>query len=364
MKTYINRIATAVPETCYEQSFIRDQMKRYIGTDRRSEALIHRIYNASGIDKRHSVVQDFARTNGDPRLFFQEDDTFSKVSTERRNELYTQASEQLLEKVGNQLLQEPSPIDPDSITHVITVSCTGFYAPGPDYTVVRKLGLSPSTERYNLGFMGCYAAFPALRMARSFCRTQPDARVLIICLELCTLHLQDNRDPDSLIAASVFADGAAGLIVSNQQEEASYEIEDFSTTLTEQGEEDMAWTIGDTGFRMVLSSYVPQLIESNLQRAIEPLLKQYGLNVNDIDRWALHPGGRAIVDKVEQNLELRADQLQASRTVLSQYGNMSSATVLFVLKELLNEKNPNPGQVLAMAFGPGLTIDSALLKQL
>lgn len=342
-------------------------MKEYLTDDRATRSIIHRIYSQSGIEKRHTVVNDF-NANGDPRLFFQQDGTLSAPSTGKRNDLYAQHAKKLFVDVARSLLEESSSFKASDITHLITVSCTGFFAPGPGYEIVKQLSLSPSTQRFHLGFMGCYAAFPALKMAQSFCESQEDAVVMIICLELCSLHFQKSQETDSLISASVFADGGAGVIVSGQKptrEHPFYQIDRFATSIIEHSEQDMAWTIGDTGFDMVLSTYVPEIIESNLRDSLKPLLESYQTEPGQIAHWAIHPGGRAILDKVEQNLGIRPEQLASSRAILSDYGNMSSATILFVLKHLLERPMQEKSErVLGMAFGPGLTIESGFfLKQ-
>lgn len=257
-------------------------------------------------------------------------------------------------------------ISEEDITHVITVSCTGFFAPEPGFEIIRALGLSPSTQRYHLGFMGCFAAFPAMKMAKSFCDADARANVLVVCLELCSIHLQGSEETDNLISASVFGDGAAGMIINASPPSGSvgFELKQFSTSIAEDSEEDMAWTIGDTGFEMVLSTYVPEIIESNLAHAIQPLLETYSLSADDIRHWAVHPGGRAILDKIEKSFSLDKTQLASPRKVLANYGNMSSATILFVLADLLESPQSAASEsVLAMAFGPGLTIESGLLRK-
>lgn len=362
MAAYIHNIATTVPERSYKQDFLREQMKKYVGQRNASKHIIHRIYTKSGINKRHTVIDDF-QSNGDPRVFFQRDGTLSAPSTGTRNQLYIEKAKPLWVRTANRTIEQNPSIDKNDITHIITVSCTGFFAPEPGFEIIKALGLSQSTQRFHLGFMGCFAAFPALKMAQSFCAAQPDATVLVVCLELCSLHLQNSEATDHLISASVFADGAAGMIISTEAPRGrGFRIDHFSTAIAEETEGDMAWTIGDTGFEMVLSSYVPDLIKSNLSEAIQPHLTNYQISVSDIDYWAIHPGGRAIIDKVEESFNLEAGQLAPSRNVLANYGNMSSATILFVLAELLDSKEQtDEATTLAMAFGPGLTIESALL---
>jgi len=256
----------------------------------------------------------------------------------------------------------------------VTASCTGFFAPGPDYVLVRDLGLPATTRRLHVGFMGCYAAFPALSAARSICAEDPDAVVLVVCVELCSLHLEASDDPDTIVASSVFADGAAAAVVTDRPAPAGHlvlDLDTLRTTLTPVGEQDMAWTIGDHGFEMVLSRYVPSIISEHIRGALDPLLAEVGSDCDraagEIGRWAVHPGGRSVLDKVQDALGLDEEQMAPSRDVLREYGNMSSATVLFILARLLDAAAvgaPGPGEretVCAMAFGPGLTVESALL---
>ncbi|MDX1617869.1 MAG: 3-oxoacyl-[acyl-carrier-protein] synthase III C-terminal domain-containing protein [Balneolaceae bacterium] len=366
MASFIHNITTAVPGHAYRQDFLRDKMKEYISGDRATRRIIHRIYSQSGIDKRHTIVNDF-NANGDARFYFRKDGTLNVPTTEDRNKLYTRYAKKLFVEVGRSLLADHPTLNAEDITHVITVSCTGFFAPGPDYEIVNQLGLAPSTQRFHLGFMGCYAAFPALKMAESFCTSDKNAVVMVICLELCSLHFQNSERTDNLISASVFADGAAGALVSSRAPESGktvIQLDRFATSIAKHSEQDMAWTIGDTGFDMILSSYVPEIIESNLRSSIQPLLESYDIGVPQIRHWAIHPGGRAILDKVEKNLELKSEQLASSRAVLAEYGNMSSATILFVLKHLAEQPTADESeQILAMAFGPGLTIESGLFAK-
>jgi predicted naringenin-chalcone synthase len=254
---------------------------------------------------------------------------------------------------------------PEDVSHVVTVSCTGFYNPGPDYYIVRDLGIPFSAQRYHLGFMGCYAALPALRMAAQFCAADPGAVVLVMCLELCSLHVQLRAEEDFLLANSLFSDGAAAAIVSAREpaaEGSAYRIGDFHSALVPSGEQDMAWRIGDHGFDIALSSYVPKVIGSNIREFIEPSLARSGLSPADVETWAVHPGGKAIIDQVQARLGLRAEQVAASRETLRNHGNMSSATILFVLRDILRSNAGNAAEkVCAMAFGPGLTVEMVLL---
>lgn len=366
MSVYIHRICTRAPTWAYEQSYIRNRMKSW-SNDKKTKRLIHAIYNRSGIETRHSVLGDFA----DPgeASIYRVDEAGEMISpgTAERNAVYARASKELAVQVARQAIDECPDFDRAEVTHVIYASCTGFTNPGPDYHIIRELGLRQDTQRYTLGFMGCYAAFPALRMAAQFCVADPNAVVLVVCLELCTLHMQIDTKPDNILANSLFADGAAAAIVSAREPDGSvpyYDLRGFASALLPSGEAEMAWDIGDKGFNIVLSSYVPDIIGANVHELARTLLTRNALSLSDIQEWAVHPGGRSILDKVEQSLHLPPSALEASRNVLADYGNMSSATILFVLKELLENADAEQATTMAMAFGPGLTVETAIMQRI
>jgi predicted naringenin-chalcone synthase len=284
-------------------------------------------------------------------------------------------------ETARRALESADGIRPEDVTHVITVSCTGFFNPGPDYRIVRELGLRPAVQRFHLGFMGCYAAFPALRAAKLFCEADPTAVVLVAIAELCTLHVRSSNDPDTILGASLFADGAAAAVVTARDlplTRPALSLDAFETTLTPVGEETMAWNIGDRGFEMVLGSYVPHIIDDHITGALEPLLAGdaalAGRPHAEIEHWAIHPGGRSIVDKVVTRLGLSETQALPARETLREFGNMSSATVMFVFERILGlprvgdaaDDGAGPGseRVCAMAFGPGLTVETALLTRI
>lgn len=363
MSSYIHQIQTTVPEHKYFQDELRDRMKETVGGNEKDQRLLDHIYRRSGISTRHSVVDDF-KSEGSFELFF--NGQGSAPGTKSRNDIYIKKGRQLFVDVGQKLMAD-SDFDSSDITHLITVSCTGFYAPGPDYDIINSLGLRSSIERYHLGFMGCYAVIPALKLARQLCQADENATVMIVSVELCTLHFQARPVMDDMISASVFSDGGAGAIVSGKKPTSGsyFSLDSFESSITEKGEDDMAWSIGDHGFNMKLSTYVPDILSSELLPFLGPILEKYGLSQTDIDLWGIHPGGRAILDKFASTLKLEKDALRASRSILSGYGNMSSATILFVLRELLAESPASDNEkTLAMAFGPGLTIESALLTKI
>ncbi len=363
MESYIHHIATRVPRHAYAQEYARDRMKGWVSNER-ARRLVHSVYGRSGIARRHSVIGDFATDT--PELFTtQPDGSLHQPTTGERNRLYARESRPLAVELARDLLAHTPEFAAREVTHVVFASCTGFANPGCDYHLVRELGLASSVERYTLGFMGCYAAFPALRMADQFCRANPEAVVLVMCLELCSLHLQINDEPDSLLANSLFADGAAAALVSARPpapDRPHFRIGGFASALLPSGEEAMAWDIGDHGFDIVLSSYVPDIIGANVGRILDETIGRWGRDPGEIARWAVHPGGRSILDKISSSLTLPADALDDSRAVLRDYGNMSSATVLFVLQRMLAATGPAPELTCAMAFGPGLTVETALLE--
>ena len=361
MSIRIHHIETAVPPVCYNQSEIGQRMIEW-SNDERDKRILRMLYRSSGIDTRYSVIPDL----GANFLIPDGQGSFRQQSTAERNATYTSEGTKLAVELGHKLLAAAPEFAPADITHVITASCTGFFNPGIDYVLCRELGLAGSTQRFNLGFMGCYAAFPALNMATQFCIANPEAVVLVMCLELCTLHLQINGSEDTILANSLFADGAGAVLVSARPPKpgnATYRICDFDSALIPSGLDAMAWSIGDLGFDISLSSYVPKIIGAGIVDLLQPLLSRNSVSIQDIQRWAVHPGGKTIVDKVAGSLELTPEQVLPSRKVLRTYGNMSSATILFVLKETLAQAaTKDQDKVCAIAFGPGLTVEMALLQ--
>ncbi|WP_411720871.1 type III polyketide synthase [Mycetocola sp.] len=373
MPAYIRTIQTALPPTVLVQADAREVFSSQPGLTRLGQRLVRTSFDGSGIETRRSVIADFdagSRTSV-PVFFDSATGALLSPSTRVRNDVYIREAGPLFTAAAEAALAACPEITASDITHVVTVSCTGFYAPGPDYELVRQLGLSTTTQRYNIGFMGCYAAFPALRAAAAFCRADPDAVVLVVCCELCTIHVRSSNDPDQIVASSVFGDGAAAAIVTNRPprtDAPSLTIDRLASDLTPVGEKDMAWTIGDTGFEMVLSAAVPKIIDVYIEGAIQPLLSEEPDLAADpaagIRSWAIHPGGRSILDKVEAKLGLSESQLAPSRRILRDYGNMSSATVLFVLKEILEQEAvEGDDRVCAIAFGPGLTVETGLFTR-
>jgi len=373
MAVTLRSLEVAVPDTVLVQDEVRDLYAAQPELTRLSTRIVSAAFNASGIDRRHTAVEelDQSGTTEDPVFFDARTRRILNPSTGARNRVYALEATKLSIRAAARALAACEGVEPADVTHVITVSCTGFFSPGADYKIVRALDLSPTVGRFHLGFMGCFAAFPALRLATSICEAEPDAVVLVVSVELCTLHVRAANDQDTILGASLFADGAAAAVVTSRDLDATgpaLRLDRFTTVLTPVGEETMAWNIGDNGFEMVLGTYVPHIIDDHIVGALAPLLatdpslrdRQY----SQIEHWAIHPGGRSILDKVQTKLQLSPEQLVASRETLRNYGNMSSATVLFVLKHILDQ--PSAGgeeRICGMAFGPGLTVESALMTK-
>jgi predicted naringenin-chalcone synthase len=243
------------------------------------------------------------------------------------------------------------------ITHLITVSCTGMSAPGLDLQLMEMLYLPKHIFRTSLNFMGCYAAIHALKLADAICKTDTAARVMIVCTELCTLHFQKEATADNIASTLLFGDGSAAALVTHDSFHIKgLHLKDFYSEVVPKGKKDMAWELSSTGFLMTLSGYVPELIEEDFEQLVQCALLQAGVHKEDISQWCIHPGGKRIVEAIQKSLGLMPDDLQASYKVLKEYGNMSSPTILFVLKELMQQQAG--GSVFAAAFGPGLTMET------
>jgi alpha-pyrone synthase len=348
---YINRIATAVPPHDVHRPFIdfADSMLAE-GTIRN---LFRRMARMSAIEHRYSFIEPIATERGEWR---DGEDLYVRgrfPGTARRMEAFERFAPKLMRcAVGRLGLSEE---ERSGITHVIVTSCTGLYAPGLDIEVVHHLGLDSSVERTMIGFMGCYAAINALKAARHIVRSQPEARVLVLSLELCTLHLQETQDLEQLLSFLLFADGCSACLVSAREDGLA--IDSFLAVGIPETSHLITWRIREAGFDMQLSGQVP----GELCRALKDMGRKITRDADPlaIDLWAVHPGGRSILDGVEKGLNLPQEALVHSRDVLARFGNMSSATVMFVLQRILQQAKPGQ-RGCAMSFGPGVTAETML----
>ena len=370
MSSCITAIGTANPKYRTSQNDIYQFMAEAFDLDKNNASRLKIIYDNSGIDYRFSVLPDFGKKTNDGRLLFQSsEDKNSFPGTAIRMDQYQQEAAGLAFEAVKNCLQGFAEDFCSEITHLITVSCTGMYAPGIDINLVESLGLHPSVERTCINFMGCYGALNALKTADYICRAQPDAKVLIVCIELCTLHFQKKNTLDNWIANSLFSDGAAAAIVENPGLRtvtgSLLELDTFYSEFISEAKNEMGWNIGNTGFEMKLTSKVSKLIFKHIPAITASLLEKAGLLAQDIDNYAIHPGGRKILESAENALGFSRESNKFSYEVLRDYGNMSSASILFVLEKLLYKNTSAPVEnILACAFGPGLTVESMILKKI
>ncbi len=313
------------------------------------------LYNRSGIASRYSSIPDYSQAM--PAWeFYPHDEALNPFpSLELRMQWYQQHAAPLSVNAIRNCAQ--GVIQLTEITHLITVSCTGMSAPGLDLQLMELLDLPKHIFRTSINFMGCYAAIHALKLADALCKADEAARVMIVCTELCTLHFQKEPTPDNIASTLLFGDGsAAALVTPDCFSRKGLHLKGFYSEVVPKGKQDMAWELSSTGFLMTLSGYVPELIEEDFEQLVQRALQQAGIRKEEIRQWCIHPGGRRIVEVIQKRLGLEPENLQASYTVLHEYGNMSSPTILFVLKALMQEANGGP--VFAAAFGPGLTMET------
>ena len=358
---FIKAIETAVPDFGYSQEELRDF---YLAStsDAKHKRKIKLVAQKSGIQSRYSVLKDFSGSHVDFVFLNQSSSFLPEPSLTQRMQIYQRAALPLAIKAVCKIRQFEK--IKDSITDLITVTCTGLFAPGLDIELMRHLGLKQSINRSSVNFMGCNAAVLALKQADAICNSRPNAHVLVVCVELCTLHFQKRYNDDYILSNLIFSDGAAAVLLSSQtdleKESPTLKINSFQSLVIHNGIKDMAWQLSETGFIMNLSSYVPQLIKEN----IKPLLESLNLNVAEINFWAIHPGGKRILDDFCSALELNPIKLAESYDILKNYGNMSSPTVLFVLKRIMESCSnvKNEERIFLAAFGPGISIETMQLE--
>ncbi len=361
MHAFISSIGTSTPEHCYKQSEIAQFMLRHLPLSEEEHQKLAIVYRASGIQQRYSVIPDFLSEPRDFQFFPPSEGLEPFPSVSQRMTLYKQNALDLCAKASEDCLIETNKKE---ITHLITVSCTGMYAPGIDIELVERLGLNTNVERTAINFMGCYGAFNGLKAANHILNSNPKNKVLLVSVELCTIHMLKKTDDDSLLANALFGDGAAAVLIESQQNKPQLGIAATHADLALDAKDEMAWHIGDFGFEMKLSADVPNIIKQGIARLTTRLLDQLKLRIDDINYYAIHPGGKRILQVIEEQLGISKNQNQMAYEVLQDYGNLSSVTVLFVLKKLMNslEQSGQEHKVLSFAFGPGLTMESMLFQ--
>lgn len=354
-------IGTAVPEYGTEQSTILDYMQTAYN-DVTASRKLKLLFHHSGINTRYSVVSDFANTKPEHKLF----NGFKSVpSVEKRLNIYKEQAVSLAyEAIKDSFKKIDTTLPAFGITHLITVSCTGLSAPGMDAELIEMLNLPNDIFHTSVNFMGCNAAFSALKIADMIAKTEENAKVLIVCVELCTIHFQPKNNHDNLLSNTIFGDGAAAVIVVSDTAvkkniQSGLTINGFYSLLLNKGKDLMGWNITPHNFEMILDARIPEFIGDE---AIDILLKagkKLDFTPSTIDKWAIHPGGKKILDTLKKQLQLNDSDLQYSYKVLNEYGNMSSPTILFVLNEIMQAAH-KPGEALfSIGFAPGLSIETA-----
>jgi predicted naringenin-chalcone synthase len=363
-------IGTQVPPYPHRQDKVAQFMQRIYACSPSVSRKMRFLYKHCGIDTRYSVVPDYSLPATGWKFYPPTENLEPFPSLEQRMSWYNLHAPGLAIKAIEDCIT--GMIEPSGITHLVTVSCTGMSAPGLDLQIMETMNLSPCLFRSSVNFMGCYAAIHGLKWADALCKADPDARVLVVCVELCTLHFQREANMDNIASGMLFGDGAAAVLVTPDDDpHAGLRLEKFHSEVALQGKKDMSWELSSTGFRMTLSSYIPDLLEADFAALVNAALGKAGLRVSDIRHWCIHPGGKRILEAITQSLHLAPDQLEHSYSVMQAYGNMSSPTLLFVLKAIqarirqLKEKGgaekggaAAPEYIFGAAFGPGLTMET------
>lgn len=368
VRARITDFATLIPsETILQSDAAR--AAQGLGVSKRWNRMLPALYRKSGVHRRSSVLlgppsedvltrQSFYRVASETEPF--------GPSTAERMRAYQEHAGPLLHRAAQQVVDRMAQ-GVESITHLVTVSCTGFCAPGIDYQLMESLGLKSTVERTHVGFMGCHGLINGMRVATALVQANPQARVLVGAVELCSLHQQYSEDSDQLVASALFSDGAASLMVESDQNQdpsrsEGWEIVSSLSRKLDQTSELMGWHIGNHGFQMTLSPRIPSVIEAQLHDPIVEWLAGEQLTLSDIHSWAVHPGGPRVIDAAGRALGLEDSMLQPSRDILWEYGNMSSPTVLFIL-ERLHPSSSSGDYVVMLAFGPGLQVEALLLRR-
>ena len=358
MKSQIKSIGLASPGKPIQQETICRFMQKAHGLDAHESRKLSFVYRKSGIAQRYSALKDFSFSNPQDFSFFPKNELLEPFpDTLIRMEVFKRVAPDLaIEAIKNCLTK--TELRPEHITHLILISCTGMYAPGVEMDIVDRMGLPNTVERYAIHFMGCYAAFNGIKMADRICKSETSAKVLVVSVELCTIHFQKEYNEDNILANALFGDGAAAVLI--QQGDQGMNIEKYQSNIIPDGAGDMAWSIGNFGFQMKLSKYIPNLLEKGIKRFADGLEEKFGLS--NINHFAIHPGGKPILNKIEAAFGIDERQNHHAHNILRDFGNMSSVTILFVLEAVLND-TAIKGKVLAMGFGPGLTLETLLIEK-
>lgn len=393
MNTAILGLGTSAPDHCMSQDEALTMCQDIICETDRHRRLARVLFRKSHVENRHlAIPHQIAYTWSQPAektiavgggtLNRSLPDELPTVipgesagpTTGERMGLYAELAGELAFQSAKTALGE-SKLSGSAITHLVVVTCTGFHSPGVDIELIQRLGLPSTTQRINIGFMGCHAAINGLRTALAITQADVAARVLVCCVEICSLHYRFQWDDEGIIGNALFADGSASLVLGQtdadnkaavSDPDCAWKLIDTGSVIIPDSTDEMSWKVGDHGFEMKLTSGVGVAIENTLRDWLVDWLATHGLTLGDIDHWGVHPGGPKILTAVENSLKLEKEQLNTSRSILWHYGNMSSPTVLFILNEFMTSRSDlpagKPAHGLLLAFGPGLVAEVALIQ--
>lgn len=361
MTASILALATAVPSHAFDQAEIAEKIIDMFTLKPHKAESIKQLYKNSAIHTRYSVISDFKKERPEWN-FWGSDYPKTIPTTSQRNDIYKIEASKLAYEAAGKVLKAWGGKTAD-ISHVISVSCTGMVAPGIEFDLMQLLNLKPSTQRLGINFMGCFGAFKGLSVAQAFAKENPKHRILLVCTELCSLHFQAEQTADTIVANSLFSDGAAAVIVGAdpQADEISlWEMRTKGSMALEHTLDKMHWEVGNQGFKMKLCHTVPVLLGRHIVPFVHSLVSP-DFSYEHCD-WAIHPGGKSIIQAIEKALKLQEGLTKASWETLADYGNMSSATFLFVLNRLLEQKSSRKWTI-GIGFGPGLSLEGLLLSR-
>lgn len=363
----IYAIGTANPEHKISQEHHYSILESANGMSREERLALRKIYTRSGIEYRHSVLSEFSDADKETNEVFHPSGKYENATVSKRMEIFEANAADLCKAAAQDCFNQLPELKLADITHLISFSCTGMYAPGTDIQLVESLGLDRSVERTCINFMGCYAAINALKSAYHIARSQPEAVILLSGVELCSLHYQKSSNPNQIVANALFGDGAAAVVVSAKKLQATginFSLQSFYAEFENSASKEMVWRIGNSGFDLHLTPEVPNVVREHIEPLLQKLFQRTGIRQEDIDYYAIHPGGTKILEACEQALAIPKERNEVSYKILRDYGNMSSVTVLFVLKEYMSRltEADKGKKVLACAFGPGITMESMILE--
>ncbi len=361
MTLFINGIGTATTQYSIAQTDAADVISRLVFDREEHAAALSVLFRRSGVKRRGSVILEEPNGGGPKQSFYPTPQTMIDrgPTTAERVRRYASEAPDLAVAAATQALQTAG-VEPSQITDLIVVTCTGFVGPGVDIALIKRLGLSPEVGRIQVGFMGCHGAINGLRAAQGIGEACPESCTLLCAVELCSLHYYYGWDKEKVVSNALFADGAAAAVLSRAAPSSPtpWSLKSTGSAVLPDSEDCMAWRIGDHGFEMSLSPRVPQLIVEHLKPWLSRWLAKSDLAVEDVRSWAVHPGGPRILQATAEALSLEPKDTAISTQILAEYGNMSSPTVLFVLRRMQEQAAEAP--CVALAFGPGLSAEAAL----